>query len=343
MSAKKVAPWKKEVVQKIEENLQTYKVVAAANLQQVRSSQIHEVRKKLRGKVQLLVAKNTLIRKAATGTKKKNLEKFTDKLTGSRMLLFSDIAPHSLVLLLDKNKVRVPAKAGDMATGEIFIPAGNTGLAPGPVISEFGEAKVPTKIESGSIWVAKDTVVARKGDAISPKLASVLSKLGIKPMELGLSLVATYDDGMVLDEGDLKLDLNEYRTNFRQAASEAFNLAVFSSYLLPETAPQIFGKAYRQALSLAINSAYPAEEALPQIIRNSYIQMLGLSAKAGITDDSSQNAKPPETKKTNETKTKEDETKEDKTKESKTKGTKTKETKTKEPKTKEKIEKKEKT
>ncbi len=298
MSAKKVPPWKKEVIQKIEGNLKTYKVVAAANLQQVRSSQIHEVRKKLRGKVQLLVAKNTLIRKAAIATKKKDLEKFTDKLVGSRMLLFSDITPHSLVMLLDKNKVRVPAKAGDVATGEILIPAGNTGLAPGPVISEFGEAKVPTKIESGSIWVSKDTVVARKGDAISPKLASVLSKLGIKPMELGLSLVAAYDDGMILDEADLKLDLNEYRTNFRQAASEAFNLAVYSTYVLPETAPQIFGKAYRQALYLAVNSTYPAEEALPQIIRNSYIQMLGLAAKAGITGDTSQNVKPTETKKT---------------------------------------------
>jgi len=270
--------------------------VAAADLQQVRSSQIHEIRKKLRGKVQLLVAKNTLIKIAAKETKKNNLDKFTDKLLGSRMLLFSDIAPHSLVLLLDKNKVRVPAKAGDMATGEILIPAGNTGLAPGPVISEFGEAKVPTKIESGSIWVAKDTIVARKGDSISPKLASVLSKLGIKPMELGLSLVAAYDDGTIFEEKDLKLDLGEYRANFRQAASEAFNLAVNSSYMLPETAPQILGKSYRQALSLAIRAEYPAEETISQIIRDAYVQMLGLSSKVGLPAETSPNAKPQEAK-----------------------------------------------
>jgi large subunit ribosomal protein L10 len=296
MSTKKVATWKKEVIQKIEGNLQTYKMVAAANLDQVRSSQIHEVRKKLRGKVQLLVAKNTLVKKAAEESKKKNIEKFTEKLLGSRMLLFSDIAPHALVLLLDKNKVRVPAKGGDVATGEIVVPAGNTGLAPGPVISEFGEAKVPTKIESGSIWVAKDTVVARKGDVISPKLASVLSKLGIKPMELGLSLVAAYDDGVVFEEGDLKLDLEEFRTNFRQAASQAFNLAVNSGYLLPETAPQILGKAYREAISLAVAAEYPAEEALPQIIREAYMQMLGLSAKVGSKTESSPTEKPQEAK-----------------------------------------------
>lgn len=296
MSIKKIQPWKQEVIEQIEGNLSTYKMVAAANLQQVRSSQIHEVRKKLRGKVQFLVAKNTLVKRAAEESKKENIGRFTEKLLGSRILLFSDIAPHSLVLLLNKNKVRVPAKAGDVATGEILIPAGNTGLPPGPVISEFGEAKVPTKIESGSIWVSKDTVVSRKGDAISPKLASVLSKLGIKPMELGLSLTAAYDQGVVYAEEDLKVDLDEYRTNLRQAASQAFNVAVNTGYVLPETAPQILGKVYREALSLAINAAYPAEEALPQIIRTAYIQMLGLTAKAGITTETTEKPKPEETK-----------------------------------------------
>jgi large subunit ribosomal protein L10 len=296
MSIKKIQPWKQEVIEQIEGNLSTYKMVAAANLQQVRSSQIHEVRKKLRGKVQFLVAKNTLVKRAAEESKKENIGRFTEKLLGSRLLLFSDLAPHSLVLLLNKNKVRVPAKAGDVATGEILIPAGNTGLPPGPVISEFGEAKVPTKIESGSIWVSKDTVVSRKGDAISPKLASVLSKLGIKPMELGLSLTAAYDQGVVYAEEDLKVDLDEYRTNLRQAASQAFNVAVNTGYVLPETAPQILGKVYREALSLAINAAYPAEEALPQIIRTAYIQMLGLTAKAGITTETTEKPKPEETK-----------------------------------------------
>ena len=296
MSIKKIQPWKQEVIEQIQGNLSTYKMVAAANLQQVRSSQIHEVRKKLRGKVQFLVAKNTLVKRAAEESKKENIGKFTEKLLGSRILLFSDLAPHSLVLLLNKNKVRVPAKAGDVATGEILIPAGNTGLPPGPVISEFGEAKVPTKIESGSIWVSKDTVVSRKGDAISPKLASVLSKLGIKPMELGLSLTAAYDQGVVYAEEDLKVDLDQYRTNLRQAASQAFNVAVNTGYVLPETAPQILGKVYREALSLAIKAAYPAEEALPQIIRTAYIQMLGLTAKAGITTETTEKPKPEETK-----------------------------------------------
>jgi len=161
-----------------------YPVIAAADLTKVRSSQIHELRKRLRDRVTMVVAKNNLLRKSVElgDFKEAKLGEFVKDLTGSNILLFSELNPYSLIILLDKSKVRVPAKAGDIATNEIMIPAGNTGLPPGPVISEFGEIRVRTKIEGGSIWVASDSVVARRGDKITAKMASVLSKLGLKPM-----------------------------------------------------------------------------------------------------------------------------------------------------------------
>src|SRR5947207_6647710 len=138
----------------------------------------------------MIVAKNNLLRKSVelSDYKDGKLGEFVKDLTGSNILLFSELNPYTLINLPDKSKFTVTAKAGDIATGEIMIPAGNTGLPPGPVISEFGEIRVKTKIEGGSIWVAQDSVVARKGDQITAKMASVLSKLGLKPMEAGLSL-----------------------------------------------------------------------------------------------------------------------------------------------------------
>src|SRR5438132_1564182 len=108
----------------------------------------------------MIVAKNNLLRKSVELSDHKDgkLGEFVKDLTGSNILLFSELNPYALIILLDKSKVRVPAKAGDIATGEIMIPAGNTGLPPGPVISEFGEIRVKTKIEGGSIWVATDPV-----------------------------------------------------------------------------------------------------------------------------------------------------------------------------------------
>jgi large subunit ribosomal protein L10 len=286
MSTKKIQKWKTEVLDKLVALAKKYNVIAVADLEKVRSFQIQEIRKKLRGRVEILVAKNTLVKKAAEQLEKDriNLTKFSEALTGSRVLLFTNMNPYELIILLNKSKVRVPAKVGDIATGEIVVPAGNTGLAPGPVISEFGEAKVPTKIESGSIWVVRDTVVARKGDAISPKLVPVLSKLGIKPMDAGLSLVQAYDAGLVLTSEDLAFDLEEFRKNIQQASQEAMGVAVEAAIVLPETAPLIIGRAHRQALALSIQADYPTRETIIDMIKNAYEEMAALSKRIETLD-----------------------------------------------------------
>ncbi len=280
-STRKIAEWKKEALGQLQDLLRKYPVIAAADLTKVRSSQIHELRTRLRNRVTMLVTKNNLLRKSVElgDYKEAKLGEFVNDLQGSNILLFTDTNPFSLIILLDKSKVRVPAKAGDLATNEIMIPAGNTGLPPGPVISEFGEIKVPTRIEGGSIWVAKDTVVARKGDLISPKMASVLSKLGLKPMEAGLTLIAAYDNGTILKQPDLSLDLGSYRKDVFQAISNAFSLSLEAGYLTPETAPRMLGKAMRQALALADSAGYLESGTVEHVLRKAAMNALVLEQK----------------------------------------------------------------
>lgn len=261
------------------DNVKMHKALAVADLAKVRSSQILEMRKKLRGKVKLLVTKNMLFRKAAKTLEKErdNIVEFADSLSGPNLFLFTNIDPFELAILLDKSKVRVPAKIGDTATSEIMVPAGNTGLPPGPIISEFSEAKIPTRIEGGSIWVSKDTVVAHKGDVINARVASVLSKLGVKPIEARISLKAAYDEGLIFGQDDLQLDLKAYSDDFALAARQALGLAVEANYVTPETAQTILGKAHRQALALAVESEYPAEIAMPEILKHAFIEMKAVS------------------------------------------------------------------
>ncbi len=285
MMTRQVAVWKQESLTELAEALREHEVIAVADLQKVRSSQLQEIRKKLRGRAKLIVAKNTILRRAAELAKeKKELSRFTADLTGSKVLLFTDINPFNLIIFLNKNKVRVPAKAGDTATNEIMIPGGNTGLQPGPVISEFGEAKVPTRIESGTIWVAKDTVVARKGDVIAAKLASLLSKLGQKPMEAGLSIVYAYDNGLIMGPDVLTFDLEQYRQDITTAAREAFSVAVESAYLVPETAPQLIAKAYRQAMALAVEGEIAEPEAMAKILQRGFQEMRSVSSAIEIVN-----------------------------------------------------------
>jgi len=281
MSTRKVAEWKREALVGLQDLIKKYPVIAAADLTKVRSSQIHELRKRLRSKVIMLVTKNNLLRKSVELSDYKDapIGEFVKDLQGSNILLFTDTNPFKLIILLEKSKVRVPAKAGDIATNEIMISAGNTGLAPGPVISEFGEVKVPTRIEGGSIWVAKDTVVARKGDLITPKMASVLSKLGQKPMEAGLSIVSAFDNGAIIRTADLSFDLTAYRKDLVQAISNAFGLSMEADYVTPEVAPRMLGKAMNQALALADGAGYLETGTVEHVLRRAVLNAIVLNQK----------------------------------------------------------------
>jgi large subunit ribosomal protein L10 len=280
-TTRKVAAWKKEAIAELQVLLEKYPVIAAADLTKVRSSQIHELRKRLRDRVAMVVTKNNLLRKSVELSESGHgrVGEFVKDLQGSNILLFTDVNPYSLIILLEKSKVRVPAKAGDIATGEIMVPAGNTGLPPGPVISEFGEIKVQTRIEGGSIWVARDSVVARKGDLITPKMASVLSKLGLKPMEAGLTLSTAYDNGTILKSDELVLDISAYRNDVFQAVSNAFSLSIDAGYVTPENAPRILGKGMRQALAIAVEAAFLESGTIEPVLRRALMNANALNQK----------------------------------------------------------------
>jgi large subunit ribosomal protein L10 len=280
-TTRKVAAWKKEAIAELQVLLEKYQVIAAADLTKVRSSQIHELRKRLRDRVAMVVTKNNLLRKSVELSESGygRVGEFVKDLQGSNILLFTDVNPYALIILLEKSKVRVPAKAGDIATGEIMVPAGNTGLPPGPVISEFGEIKVQTRIEGGSIWVARDSVVARRGDLISPKMASVLSKLGLKPMEAGLTLSTAYDNGTILRSDELVLDISAYRNDVFQAVSNAFSLSIDAGYVTPENAPRILGKGMREALAIAVEAAFLESGTLEPVLRRALMNANALNQK----------------------------------------------------------------
>jgi large subunit ribosomal protein L10 len=175
----------------------------------------------------------------------------------------------------------VEAKGGDIATSDIIIPAGNTGIPPGPVISEFGEVKVPTKIESGSIWIANDTVVAQKDDQITSKLASLLSRLGIKPMEVGLSLLSAYQNEVIFDKHSLVIDVKDIEDKLKNAIIQALNLSVNAHIPTKDALPLIISKAYHEAYTLAVAVSYPTDETTSALLNKAHTHALTLQNKIG--------------------------------------------------------------
>ena len=278
-SGRKSYPKKKRLMyQEMMKFPKEYRALAISNLNKVRASQLMQLRKKFRGDIKLRVVKNKVVLRAFEKIGDvPRLPEFSNRLEGQCLLLFTNTNPFRLNLLFDKNKIFLPAKGGDIAPTEIIVYAGNTGITPGPVLSEFKEANVPTKIDQGSIWVVKDTRVARPGDQISQKLASLLSKLGVKPIEAGISVSCALADGLLFTEQDLRIDLDAFVKEVAKGAFEGLNLAIVCSYLTPETVGPLILQAGHEALNLSVSVAYITDETVKSILSSAHAQSLSVS------------------------------------------------------------------
>jgi len=271
---------KADEVKELTSFLSQYNALGIASLQKVRAAQLQKLRKKLEKSAYLRVVKNSLIKRAVSEAKDKvGIENLEEYLAGPNLFLFTNLNPFKLVILLEKSRVTAKARAGDVAAFDVIVPAGNTGLAPGPIISQFTAVGLRTRIESGSVWVSKATLVVKKGEAISTQLASLLSKLGIKPVEVGLSLKVVYDDGLILTEEDLKVDLDEVRRSVEEAHQYAFNLSLEAAIPLPENISYLLRRGHQEAYSLALNAGIPTKDTIADLIRKANMEMLSLSEK----------------------------------------------------------------
>jgi large subunit ribosomal protein L10 len=285
METKPAVQEKEKEVEQLATLIKDYKAFGVANLIKVRAAQLQEIKKRLRGNVYTKVVKNTIVRRAIKDTNDKvGIEKIEPHLTGSNVLMLTNLNPFKLALLLEQSKVKIVAKTGDIAAIDVVVPAGNTGMPPGPIISQLGSVGLATRIESGSVWINKDTTVAKKGEVINERLASVLSKLGIKPVEAGISLKAMYDDGTVFTGDQLHLDLDAYTQDFTTAHQYAFNLTIFTAYPEPDAMPFMLQKAHFYAYSLSLSSGYPTKENIQDLIRKANSEMLSLSGAVSKKD-----------------------------------------------------------
>ena len=277
MPSQQVLEEKSSEVKEIMDVLKEYKSIGIASLQKVRASQLQELKKSMVGKVTFRVLKNTLVKLALEEMKQEDLTKLEEYLEGPNVFLFTDLNPFKLALLLEKGKVKTTAKAGDIAAMDVVIPASNTGQPPGPVISQLNAVGLPTRIENGSVWVSKDTLVVRRGEPINDRLAGVLSKLNIKAVELGLSMRVVLDDGLIIGGNQLVIDVAATKKSVETSNAEAFALALGIVYTTKDTIKPLLQTAHQKALALAVSAAIPTKETIGDLIRKANAEMTSLN------------------------------------------------------------------
>lgn len=271
---------KTQMYQQLMELPKKYKVVSIIQMRKVRSTQILPLRKTLKGQVEFVCVKDKVAAKAIETLDIPGIKDMMGDLKGQIMFIFTDMSPFKLNVLLAKNKIMMGARGGDIASMDIVVPAKNTGIAPGPMLTEFKEAGIPTKIDQGTIWIAKDSTPVKKGEAINEKLASILGKLDIKPVEAGISLYSALEEGLRYSETEMIIDVEKIRAAFGQAHQEAVSLSIEAAYITADNISQILGKASGHARSLSVESGFMTDETKEQILQKADAQAKAVAGQA---------------------------------------------------------------
>jgi large subunit ribosomal protein L10 len=268
-----VAEWKKKEVAELKKLIKNHRIFGIVNIDDIPAPQMQRMKRSLSDQLTLRVARNTLIKRALGKNKAKG------KLEGNNGFIFTDMDSFKLYKALEKGKTPAPAKSGDIAPRDIVIEKGDTGFPPGPMIGELQGVGVPAQVQKGTIHIKKDTVVAKEGEVISKKLADVLTKLKMEPMEIGLDLVASCEDGVIFLPDVLRVDEDEIRGNVMLAHTSAMNLALFAGIPTKETVSMLIGKSYRDAVSLAVELSVVSKDTVKILLDKAYRDALAVSSQ----------------------------------------------------------------
>jgi large subunit ribosomal protein L10 len=278
-----VSKEKKELVEKIVARIKEYPIVGLVNMENLPAQQLQKMRAMLRDKeIDIVMTRKKLIDLALTQSGKENIGDLVAKIKGMPALLFSKNNPFALNTLLQKNKSPAPAKAGQILPRDVEVKAGPTSFAPGPIISELASVGIKTKVENGKLAIISDTTVAREGDTVSSKLAETLKRLDIQPMEVGLDLVAVWENGLVFEAKQLHIDEGEYLAKITQAAQWAINLSVESAYPTSDTTEMIVQKAFRDAKLLGIEQNIINDVTRNDILARAEAQAMSVKKQANL-------------------------------------------------------------
>ena len=264
-------------VSELAELVKGARVIAIADLRNLPDRHLQSLRRKLRGQAFITVAKNTLIQRALQQAGKA-LE-LAGELKGPSALIFTDMDPFRLYKFIKASRGKAAAKPGQVAPFDLIVPAGETALSPGPVLTELKQANIQAQIKGGKVVIAKDSIVAKAGEKISETAAKALQKLGIEPFEVGMELVAAWEDGIVYPGSVLNVDEKAMLARLQSAYMSAFNLSYNTVYPTKQNIRLLIAKAARESMSLAVNANIPEKEAMPIILAKAFAQASALKKK----------------------------------------------------------------
>jgi len=239
--------------------LQDHRTIFVVQADNVGSKQMQQIRFALRGDAEVLMGKNTTIRKvlrdflaANPGHPVKNL---MEHVSGNVGFVFTNADLSATRDTLLSNRVPAPARVGAIAPCDVFVEPGPTGCDPGQT-SWFQALNIPTKINRGQIEMISRVHLVASGDKVGNSEAALLQKLDIRPFEYGLELMQVYDDGECFDPAVLDLTDDDILGRVRTAAGVLSAVCLEIGYPTKASIVHTINNAFKACVALALESDY---------------------------------------------------------------------------------------
>lgn len=254
--------WKTSYFQRIERLIEEYPTCFIVSADNVGSKQMQQIRIALRGKGEVLMGKNTMMRKAIRGqlSKYPQLEKLLPLIAGNVGFVFTNEDLCEVRDIILSNKKEAPAKAGAIAPLDVFVPGGNTGQGPEKT-SFFQALAIPTKITKGTIEILSDIHLIKVDEKVGASEAALLQMLNIKPFHYGLQVSAVYDNGAVFSPEILDITDDDILKKFTSGISNIAAASLAIGYPTVASVPHSIVNAFKNVAAVCLE----ADIDIPQI------------------------------------------------------------------------------
>lgn len=236
--------------------LTTYTKVFVVSVNNVGSQQMNATRKSMRGQAEILMGKNTLMRKVLKEFLTNNPGHFFAGLeplcAGNVGFVFTNGDLPKIRDLILANRVPAPARVGVVSNVDVAVPAGPTGCDPGQT-SFFQVLQIPTKIVKGQIEITSVVNLIKKGDKVGSSEASLLQKLNIKPFSYGLVIDNVFDNGSIFSVAVLDIDDAYLAGKFHFALSKVAAISLQIGFPTQASLPHSIGNAFKALVAITVN------------------------------------------------------------------------------------------
>jgi len=254
--------WKANYFTKIENLFDTYNRCFLVSADNVGSKQFQDIRAYMRGRAEVLMGKNTMMRKAIRGIldRHPDLEKILPLIVGNIGFVFTNDDLVEIRDMILEKKVKAKASAGAIAPLDVAVPAQNTGLGPEKT-SFFQALQIPTKISRGTIEIINEVALIATGDKVGASEAALLNMLGISPFSYGLIITNVYDNGSVFSPKVLDITDDDIKEKFMAGIANIASVSLAIGYPTAASAPHSIVNGFKNLLAIAAETEVTFAEA----------------------------------------------------------------------------------